>query len=49
MRQLKTAKAEKDVIDAEVAVLLDLKKKLAEVLGKPLDEGKDKKRKGKKK
>ena len=49
MRQLKTAKADKAVIDAEVAILLDLKKKFAEAQGKPLDEGKGKRGKGKKK
>lgn len=35
VRKLKTAKAEKSVVDAEVAILLDLKKKLC------LAEGKD--------
>ena len=49
VRQLKTAKAEKGTIDAEVAILLDLKKKLAEALGTPLDDRKEKKRKAKKK
>ena len=49
MRQLKTEKAEKSVIDQEVAKLLQLKKTLALAQGINPDEGRKKKRGGKKK
>ena len=47
MRQLKTNKAEKADIDVEVALLLDLKKKLSLASGQPLPQSSGKK--GKKK
>lgn len=47
VRQLKTSKAEKSAIDTEVALLLDLKKKLTIVSGQPLPQPGGKK--GKKK
>lgn len=50
MRELKTNKAEKSVVDAEVAVLLDLKKKLASAQGQDAapSSGGGKKKGGKK-
>ena len=47
MRELKTNKAEKSLVDAEVAVLLDLKKQLSIATGQPLPQPSGKK--GKKK
>ena len=47
VRELKTNKAEKSLVDAEVAVLLDLKKKLSIATGQPLPQPGGKK--GKKK
>ena len=47
VRQLKTNKAEKADIDVEVALLLDLKKKLSLASGQPLPQSSGKK--GKKK
>ena len=47
MRELKTSKAEKSLVDAEVAVLLDLKKKLSIATGQPIPQPGGKK--GKKK
>ena len=47
VRELKTNKAEKSLVDAEVAVLLDLKKQLSIATGQPLPQPSGKK--GKKK
>ena len=47
VRELKTNKAEKSLVDAEVAVLLDLKKQLSIATGQPLPQPGGKK--GKKK
>ena len=47
VRELKTNKAEKSVVEAEVAVLLDLKKKLSIATGQPVPQSGGKK--GKKK
>lgn len=50
MRKLKAENAEKAAVDAEVAILLDLKKKLAVAEGKDPNEQDNKtKKKGKKK
>ncbi len=47
VRQLKTSKAEKAVVDVEVKLLLDLKKKLSLASGEPVSQPSGKK--GKKK
>ena len=47
VRELKTNKAEKSAVDAEVAILLDLKKQLSIATGQPLSQSGGKK--GKKK
>ena len=49
MRELKTAKAEKAVLDDEIALLLQFKEKLAIAKGEPLPSAGGKKNKGKKK